>query len=62
MTHLRIDSLMAGVLIAYLYIYKKKRLVTFFDKNDTKLLLFSVLCIAWAPFIDPFLLKQLTLV
>tara|TARA_R100001039_G_scaffold37810_2_gene37314 strand:- start:717 stop:1247 length:531 start_codon:yes stop_codon:yes gene_type:complete len=44
---------MAGVLIAYLYIYKKKRLVTFFDKNDTKLLLFSVLCIAWAPFIDP---------
>ncbi|WP_417238917.1 acyltransferase family protein [Bizionia sp.] len=53
MTHLRIDSLMAGVLIAYLYIYKKKRLVTFFDKNETKLLLFSVLCIAWTPFIDP---------
>ncbi|WP_417238827.1 acyltransferase family protein [Bizionia sp.] len=53
MTHLRIDSLMSGVLIAYLLIYKKKSFSVFFVTHKCKLIIIAILCSIWTPFIDP---------
>lgn len=42
-THLRIDSLLAGVFIAYLYYYKRAALEVFYNKYNWKLLVASFL-------------------
>ncbi|MDQ5928954.1 MAG: Peptidoglycan/LPS O-acetylase OafA/YrhL, contains acyltransferase and SGNH-hydrolase domain [Bacteroidota bacterium] len=52
MTHLRIDSLLAGVLISYLYYFKRDKLTSFFAINKIKLLVLSLLLISFTPFID----------
>jgi len=49
-THLRIDSLMFGVFLSYLYHYHKVRFSLFFSKNKTILLLFSGFCLI-SPFV-----------
>jgi peptidoglycan/LPS O-acetylase OafA/YrhL len=52
MTHLRIDSLLCGVWISYLYYFKNETLNQFF--RDKKYLLYTgaILGISWTPFID----------
>jgi peptidoglycan/LPS O-acetylase OafA/YrhL len=52
MTHLRMDSLFAGVLISYLYYFKRARLVHFFTSNKIKLLSVAFILITFTPFID----------
>ena len=52
MSHLRIDSLLAGVLVSYLYYFKKEKLIFFFETNKTILMLLSVALISFTPFID----------
>jgi peptidoglycan/LPS O-acetylase OafA/YrhL len=52
MTHLRMDSLLAGVLISYLYYFKKARLIHFFGSHKMKLLSVAFLLITFTPFID----------
>lgn len=53
MTHLRIDSLMAGVLIAYFYYFKNAALTKFFLSKKWLLMAFAVCGLSWTPFIDP---------
>ena len=53
MTHLRIDSLLAGVFISYLYYFRIEKLTTFFNKYKLQLFAIAVLCLTWTPFIDP---------
>lgn len=53
MTHLRIDSLLFGVFISYLYYFKNDYLKSTFQSNQ---ILFFVICICgliWTPFINP---------
>lgn len=50
MTHLRIDSLLAGVLISYMYYFRFNLLVEKFNKYKIFLGIISVLCLAWMPF------------
>ena len=52
MSHLRIDSLLAGVFVSYLYYFKKEKLTLFFKSNQTTLLLLSVILVSFTPFID----------
>lgn len=52
MTHLRMDSLLAGVLISYSYYFKKDKLICFFVANKVKLLILSLLLISFTPFVD----------
>lgn len=53
MTHLRIDSLLAGVFIAYLYYFEEKKIKSFFLKYK-KIFLFSIiLLLGFTPFLDP---------
>lgn len=51
MTHLRIDSLLMGVLIAYYFYFKKEFLLQIYKKYKIALLILSVLFVSWTPFI-----------
>ncbi len=53
MTHLRIDSLLAGVYIAYLYHFRQELLRSFFSRYRYVLYLIAAGAVAWTPFIDP---------
>lgn len=52
MTHLRIDSLLFGVLISYLYHFNKNKLVDVFNRNKKGLLVLCIAGLCWTPFID----------
>jgi len=53
MTHLRIDSLLAGVLVAYLYYFRQPQLRQFYEKSRSYLWIPALAAIAWTPFINP---------
>lgn len=53
MTHLRIDSLLMGVLVAYFYHFKLELIKNFTKKYNYLLLLFIFLTLSWTPFIEP---------
>lgn len=53
MTHLRIDSLLFGVLISYFYYFKNTYLRKAFLSNQYLLAIISILCLSWTPFIEP---------
>jgi peptidoglycan/LPS O-acetylase OafA/YrhL len=53
MTHLRIDSLLFGVLISFWFHFKKEQLTTFYQKHQSKLMLLSILFLLFTPFIEP---------
>lgn len=53
MTHLRIDSLLAGVFIAYCYYFKLISLQNFFTKYKKALLVICFAGLSWTPFIVP---------
>lgn len=52
MTHLRIDSLLFGVLISYFYYFKNEILNVFFKKNKLLLLSVALILLTFTPFID----------
>jgi peptidoglycan/LPS O-acetylase OafA/YrhL len=52
MSHLRIDSLLAGVLISYWYNFRKEKLVSFYLCHKKYLLLLSLLFLSFTPFIE----------
>ncbi|SHG30729.1 Peptidoglycan/LPS O-acetylase OafA/YrhL, contains acyltransferase and SGNH-hydrolase domains [Flavobacterium fluvii] len=52
MSHLRIDSLLAGVFISYLYYFKNKYLTHFFSSYKTILMISAFVLVAFTPFID----------
>lgn len=52
MTHLRIDSLLAGVYIAYLYYFRLNVTTQIFNKYKKILLSIAFLCLVWTPFFD----------
>lgn len=53
MTHLRIDSLLAGVLISYWFHFRRERLQRLMDSNRKRLLLLAFLLVSFTPFIEP---------
>ena len=53
MTHLRIDSLLAGVLISMFYHFRFEKLTIVFSKYKYLLLILFLIGISWTPFIDP---------
>lgn len=53
MSHLRIDSLLFGVFIAYWYHFKKPNLISFFNKNKLALGCLSITLLAYTPFVEP---------
>jgi len=53
MTHLRIDSLIAGVYISYLFYFRYDRLLLNFKRYKIVLLCVALLFLVWTPFIDP---------
>lgn len=53
MTHLRIDSLLSGVLLAYLYYFRLDYLTKLFRKFKLYFYGIAFLGIIWTPFIDP---------
>lgn len=54
MTHLRIDSLLFGVLIAYMFYFDSERFHNFFAKLKGLLLIIFILGISWTPFVSLF--------
>lgn len=52
LTHLRIDSLMAGVLIAYLQQFHFEKLIGFTTNNKLLLGITSILLLSWTPYLD----------
>lgn len=52
MTHLRMDSLLAGVLLSYWCYFKRDKLLHFFAINKIKLLILALLLLSFTPFID----------
>lgn len=52
MTHLRIDSLLAGVLISYLYYFRLNYLKEIYTKNRLLLFLIAIFGLSWTPFIE----------
>ncbi len=52
MTHLRIDSLLAGVLISYLYYFRFNYLKSVIKKNRIILFVAALAGIIWTPFIN----------
>ncbi len=52
MTHLRIDSLLAGVLISYLYYFRFNLISHFYKSNKPVLLFIAFAGISWIPFVD----------
>ncbi|WP_396157176.1 acyltransferase family protein [Flavobacterium sp.] len=53
MSHLRMDSLLFGVLISFWYHFKKEGLINFYIRHKTKLLSLSFLLVLFTPFIEP---------
>lgn len=53
MTHLRIDSLIAGVYISYLFHFKRDQLSQTVNKYKYLLISVAFLGLVWTPFIDP---------
>ncbi len=53
MTHLRIDSLFFGVLVAYWYHFKQDKLFAFYKKHQSKLLVTAFAMLSFTPFIEP---------
>ena len=53
LTHLRIDSLLAGVLLSYFYYFKFEKLKEYYLNFHKPLLILSFLCLLWTPFINP---------
>lgn len=53
MTHLRIDSLLFGVLIAYFYYFKNTYFRNLFRSNQYLFAIICILCLSWTPFIEP---------
>jgi peptidoglycan/LPS O-acetylase OafA/YrhL len=53
MTHLRIDSLLAGVFVSYLYYFRNDFLTCFFSSYKKILLLLSLLLVSFSPIIEP---------
>lgn len=52
-THLRIDSLLAGVLLSYFYYFKREKLERLYGQNRKTLLAIALLGVVWTPFINP---------
>lgn len=52
MSHLRLDSLLAGVLISYWYYFRREKLVFFYLNYQKYLLILSLSLISFAPFVD----------
>ncbi|MFM7768077.1 MAG: acyltransferase family protein [Bacteroidota bacterium] len=52
LTHLRIDSLMAGVLLAYLHLFHFESLMGFVRKYKLLLGIISILLLSWTPYLD----------
>ncbi|HLA56209.1 MAG TPA: acyltransferase [Flavobacterium sp.] len=52
MTHLRIDSLLAGVMVSYWYHFRREMLMGFVNANKKMLLLFALALVSFAPFMD----------
>lgn len=52
-THLRIDSLLAGVLLSYWANFKLAYLTHFMKKNKTFIILIIPILLVWTPFIEP---------
>ncbi|WP_395059665.1 acyltransferase family protein [Flavobacterium sp.] len=52
MTHLRMDSLFAGVFISYLYYFKNEILMLFFNSYKRILIIIAFLLLSFTPFID----------
>ncbi|WP_396146848.1 acyltransferase family protein [Flavobacterium sp.] len=52
MTHLRMDSLLFGVLISYFYYFKNQILTNFFNNNKRLLIIIAVILLMFTPFID----------
>ncbi len=53
MTHLRIDSLLAGVFVSYLYYFRNEFLTIVFSSYNKILLLLSVLLVLFSPIFQP---------
>ncbi|MEI7507990.1 MAG: acyltransferase [Flavobacterium sp.] len=53
MTHLRVDSLLAGVFVSYLYYFRTEFLTHFFNSYKKILLLLALLLVSFSPIIDP---------
>lgn len=53
MSHLRMDSLLTGVLISYLYYFKNEYLTKLFNSYKFILIVISVLLASFTPFINP---------
>jgi peptidoglycan/LPS O-acetylase OafA/YrhL len=51
MTHLRIDSLLAGVLVSYWYYFKEEYLIYFYEKHKKLLIPVALLLLSFSPFI-----------
>lgn len=52
MTHLRIDSLLAGVLIAYWYYFKQQKLFETYKNHQAKFLALAFSLLLFTPFLD----------
>ncbi|MCF6132669.1 acyltransferase family protein [Flavobacterium wongokense] len=55
MTHLRIDSLLFGVLIAYWYNFKQEKLIVLYQSHQSKLLVLAFLMLAFTVAFDDIL-------
>ncbi len=53
MSHLRIDSLIAGVLLSYFFHFKSASLISFYRKYKFVLFSIAFIFIAWTPFLNP---------
>ncbi|MEZ0539747.1 acyltransferase family protein [Fibrella arboris] len=53
MTHLRIDSLLAGVLISYLYQFRKNRLIYLIENHKMMAISLVIAGLFWTPFSNP---------
>jgi len=53
MSHLRIDSLLFGVLISFWYHFRREALSSFYLKHQPKLLWLSLALLSFTPFISP---------
>jgi len=53
MTHLRIDSLFFGVLVAYLYYFKSEWIIRIFQRHKAALHCIAILGLIWTPFLNP---------
>lgn len=52
MTHLRMDSLFAGVFVSYLYYFKKEKLIKVFESNKIILMIICFALLSFTPFVD----------